>query len=167
MQGRKYREINTKIVFTMYFLIILPFLWNFFVSKPMANASQNTTASFPFLTIPTSSAPSFSNPPLNPVFNQLITVKLDKNNYLLWKTIALPILKGYKHLTNETPCSLGILTSGQESSTTMTKDRDATNPGASSSSSIAVAVNPAFEQWVTTYLLLLDWLYNRYPTHWI
>ncbi|KAA0049614.1 UBN2_3 domain-containing protein [Cucumis melo var. makuwa] len=50
---------------------------------------------------------NFTNPPLNQILNQLTTVKLDRGNYLLWETLALPILKGYKldgHLSDECPC---------------------------------------------------------------
>ncbi|KAA0045271.1 uncharacterized protein E6C27_scaffold316G00050 [Cucumis melo var. makuwa] len=51
-------------------------------------------------------ATNFSNPLLNQVLNQLITTtKPDQRNYLLWQTLALPILRGYKlegHLTGFT-----------------------------------------------------------------
>ncbi|TYJ96311.1 uncharacterized protein E5676_scaffold1970G00140 [Cucumis melo var. makuwa] len=121
----------------------------------MANA-QPTAAP------PSLSSAGFSNPPLNQILNQLATVKLDRKNYLLWKTLALPILKGYKlegHLTGETPCPSHFVLSASSSNTTVTEEGADATIGASSSITPRI-VNSLFEQWVTTDLLLLGWLYN-------
>ncbi|XP_031745012.1 uncharacterized protein LOC116405217 [Cucumis sativus] len=96
-----------------------------------------------------SSTTNFSNPPLNQILNQLASVKLDRGNYLLWQTLALPILKSYKlqgHLTEENQCPPKFII----------------NPtcGASSRSTTTKTVNPKFDQWVTFDLLLLGWMYN-------
>ncbi|KAA0057521.1 uncharacterized protein E5676_scaffold1503G00180 [Cucumis melo var. makuwa] len=53
----------------------------------MANASL---IALPLIT------PNFSTPSLDQLLNQLSTTKLDQTNYLLWKTLPLPILKSYK-----------------------------------------------------------------------
>lgn len=130
----------------------------------MANA---TPPNFSVLDTP---ATSFTNPPLNQILNQLTTVKLDRSNYLLWKTLALPILKGYKlegHLTGEKPCpeKFVTITSSAGSNGSITEEGDdreqrAPKQIASSSMSAPAIINPLFEQWITTDLLLLGWLYN-------
>ncbi|KAA0060627.1 Reverse transcriptase, RNA-dependent DNA polymerase [Cucumis melo var. makuwa] len=106
---------------------------------------------------------NFSNPPLNQLLNQLSSVKLDRGNYLLWKTLALPIMKSYKfegHLTGENPCPPKFITNQiGESQSEIDGTAEATD-GASSRSTATKTVNPKFDQWLTSYLLLLGWIYN-------
>ncbi|XP_016901223.2 uncharacterized protein LOC107991202 [Cucumis melo] len=110
-----------------------------------------------------SSTTNFSNPPLNQLLNQLSSVKLDRGNYLLWKTLALPIMKSYKfegHLTGENPCLPKFITNQTgESQSGIDGTTEATD-GASSRSTTTKTVNPKFDQWLTSYLLLLGWIYN-------
>ena len=99
------------------------------------------------VTAPSLSTPGFSNSLLNQVLNHLTTVKLDKNNYLLRKTLALPTLKGYKlerHLTGETPCPSKLVLSASSSNTTMTEE-GANATVKASSSSILQTMNPLFK----------------------
>ena len=66
-------------------------------------------------------------------------MKLDRRNYLLWKTLALPILKSYKlkdHLVEENPCPLKfIINPTGESQSEIEGAAEATG-GTSSSSTI-------------------------------
>lgn len=68
------------------------------------------------------------------------SVKLDKGNYLLWRSMVLPIIKGYSlggHITDLTSCPLEFLS------------EDAGNK-----------INPAFEEWIAADQLLLAWFYS-------
>ncbi|XP_038875135.1 uncharacterized protein LOC120067668 [Benincasa hispida] len=45
-----------------------------------------------------------STPPLNQLLNQITSIKLERGNFMLWKTLALLILRGYRlegHLSDE------------------------------------------------------------------
>ncbi|TYK22689.1 T3P18.3 [Cucumis melo var. makuwa] len=104
----------------------------------MANTSLNVS---PPVTV------VFTTPPLNQLLNQFPSTKLDRTNYLLWKTIALPILK----------------TVGESTETVSVKASSAVSEGTTASSSTSMdskIVNPKYEKWVTSDLLLLGWIYN-------
>lgn len=65
-------------------------------------ASADSTSLAPIMTNLT-----YSKPPLNQLLNQVTTIKLERGNYLLWRNLALPVLKSYGikgHLTGETQC---------------------------------------------------------------
>ena len=80
--------------------------------------------------------------------------------------MILPIFKRCKldgSLSSKTPCPPKFISSNAQPSRSATKDANEITQGASSSSFAVMglmAVNPQFEQWVTTDLLLLGWLYN-------
>ncbi|KAA0067279.1 uncharacterized protein E6C27_scaffold418G001000 [Cucumis melo var. makuwa] len=106
---------------------------------------------------------SFTNPLLNQILNQLTTIKLDRGNYLLWKTLALPILKSYKlnsHLFGESPCLPKIIMLTTQPNESIVENAGEPSQETSSSSTAVVTVNPKYERWITTDLLLLGWLYN-------
>ncbi|KAI4346153.1 hypothetical protein L6164_013226 [Bauhinia variegata] len=68
------------------------------------------------------------------------SIKLDRNNYLLWKSMILPMLRGHKldnYILGTKPClePFIISESGRKA-------------------------NPVYEEWVTNDQLLLGWLLN-------
>ena len=93
-----------------------------------------------------------------------MTTKLEQSNFLLWQTLAFPILRGYKHLTSEKPCTPKFITTSHGSGASSAEERndaqqrDSAQQRALSSSSAPVVVNSEFEKWLTIDLLLLDWL---------
>lgn len=100
---------------------------------------------------------AFISPPLNQLLNQITTIKLDCRNYLLWKNLALPILKSYKlegHLTGDKPCP-----EKYQQQKTATTEAESSGGGSSSSTTVKV-VNPQYESWNAIDQLLLGWLYN-------
>ncbi|TYK18874.1 Retrovirus-related Pol polyprotein from transposon TNT 1-94 [Cucumis melo var. makuwa] len=93
----------------------------------------------------------------------IVTKQSSQHPLPCWSQITRPpppIFKGYKlegHLIGETACPEKFLMNGRETSTIT--NRDGKTPEASSSSA-SIVINPAFEQWITTDLLLLEWFYN-------
>lgn len=69
------------------------------VSEPMASSTtvppntSNTSIATPNATI--ISAPTHPKPTVMSFGSQAVSVKLDLDNYLLWQTIVLPIVRGY------------------------------------------------------------------------
>ncbi|KAI4297688.1 hypothetical protein L6164_037568 [Bauhinia variegata] len=75
----------------------------------------------------------------NPL-TSLCFVKLDRNNYLLWKSMILPMLRGHKldsYILGTKPCPEPFII-GESGRKT----------------------NPVYEEWVTNDQLLLGWLLN-------
>ncbi|KAK9157207.1 hypothetical protein Scep_003781 [Stephania cephalantha] len=69
--------------------------------------------------------------------SQSVTIKLDGSNFLLWKSIILPVIRGYKldgYLLGTLPCPSPILESGSS--------------------------NPAYKDWISMDQLLRAWLLN-------
>lgn len=122
------------------------------------------------------SSPAYNSPPLNQLLNQITTIKLDRNNFLLWKNLALLILRSYcleGHLIGEDVCPpmvvQSLVTAEQSSNLAaptfaqVVSQRESTSSasGASSSSVVStVMVSPLYKSWIATDQLLLDWLYN-------
>lgn len=93
---------------------------------------------------------SFVSPPLNQLLNQITSIKMDRGNFLLWKNLALPILRNYKlfdYLTGAKKCPSKHLTEANASSSTKEETNDR-------------LINPSYESWVAVDQLLLGWLYN-------
>lgn len=73
-------------------------------------------------------------------FNLVAPIKLDRTNYLLWRSTVLPIIRGNRlegYITGKTPCP---------------EEEIITDAGKTP--------NPKFDDWVVTDQLLLGWLYN-------
>lgn len=85
--------------------------------------------------------------PFTNLLNQVTLIKLDRNNFLLWQNIALPILRSHKlegHLTGKDECpkhSIIIPPSEDER-------KGLTLP------------NPEHDIWLAADQLLVGWLYN-------
>lgn len=78
--------------------------------------------------------------PLITTLNQMYSVKLDRNNGLLWLSMVLPIIKGIKLngiIFGTKQCPEMFIHEGDEE-----------------------GLNSAFEDWTTIDQLLLGWLYN-------
>lgn len=135
------------------------------VSEP-SMASDNSTGS---LALSTGTA-NFSNPQLNQLLNKITSIKLDRSNFLLWKNLALPILRSYKlegHLSGGNSCPPQFI---QSTGADSTPSGAPVEEGAISTQSGVVGafasdittkvVNPLFESWIAVDQLLLGWLYN-------
>ena len=113
---------------------------------------------------------NFTSSPLNQLLNQVTTTKLDRSNLLLWKHLALPILRGYKiegYMLGHIPCPSMYVSRPTVSSTTQstvetTAEMASSQTMASSSMSTPTeeVVNPGFEAWLVVDQLLLGWMYN-------
>lgn len=120
----------------------------------MANANNTQT---PVMTPAT--AP-FSSPPLNQLLNQVTSIKLDRGNFLLWKNLALPILRSYKlegHFIGSKSCPLKRIPQPNEGATAGAED-SGTEVNEASSSTTETVMNPQYEAWVVVDQLLLGWL---------
>lgn len=66
----------------------------------MVDSSFASSLKTPYTLTNSSALDSVANLVKNPLapstLSQTISIKLDRNNYLLWQTHVLPILKGYK-----------------------------------------------------------------------
>ncbi|KAI4297258.1 hypothetical protein L6164_037153 [Bauhinia variegata] len=74
------------------------------------------------------------------IFSALFSVKLDRGNYLLWKSMVLSLLRGHRldgYILGTKPCPEPFITNER-----------------------GHQPNPAYEEWVTTDQLLLGWLFN-------
>ncbi|XP_038887015.1 uncharacterized protein LOC120077182 [Benincasa hispida] len=103
----------------------------------------------------------FSTPPLNQLLNQITNTKLERGYFMLWKTLALPILRGYKlerHLSGTKICSPMFTVSTIPS--IETGDFGSQASGGASSATGERTFNPLYEVWVTADQLLLGWPYN-------
>ncbi|XP_038902487.1 uncharacterized protein LOC120089143 [Benincasa hispida] len=106
------------------------------------------------------------------------TIKLDQENYLLWRNLALPILRSYRlegHLTGEDPCPPRFSVATDQSTATVPPGDEAGLGGqysgiasltpqqgitTASNSSPVLQVNPFYESRTVVDQLLLGWLYN-------
>lgn len=79
---------------------------------------------------------------------QIVSVKLDKNNYLLWKNMILPIIRGH----NLEGYILGTKKCPQEFTGTQVSGEAGTR--------IEIIKNPEYCQWMSTDQLLMGWLYS-------
>ncbi|TXG69253.1 hypothetical protein EZV62_004188 [Acer yangbiense] len=93
--------------------------------------------------------------PFGNKLNQSFAIKLDRQNFILWKTMVTTIIKGHRldgHLYSTRPCPPEFLpsptTPGVPSPTT---------PGVSDSGSCS---NPEYEKWLVNDQLLMGWLYS-------
>lgn len=90
---KKYTELLSQIrVLTNIELVLEPLMAN-------VNSTRASTM--------TSETNKFCTPSLNQLLNQITRIKLEWGNFMLWKTLALPILWGYKlegHLSGTKPC---------------------------------------------------------------
>uniref|UniRef100_A0A803NZ12 Integrase catalytic domain-containing protein n=1 Tax=Cannabis sativa TaxID=3483 RepID=A0A803NZ12_CANSA len=78
--------------------------------------------------------------------NQPFSLKLDKNNFTLWKTMVSTIVRGHRldgFLNGTKPCPLEFFPTG--------KNEEGVE---------MIAVNPEFEHWIINDQLLMGWLYN-------
>ncbi|XP_038882253.1 uncharacterized protein LOC120073479 [Benincasa hispida] len=103
----------------------------------------------------------FSTPPLNQLLNQITSIKLERGTFMLWKTLSLPILKGYRlegHLSRTKVCPLMFILS--TSSVAKPGEVDSQASEGALSSTYMKSLNPQYEAWVTANQLLLGWLYN-------
>ncbi|XP_022842004.1 uncharacterized protein LOC111365701 [Olea europaea var. sylvestris] len=79
---------------------------------------------------------------------QMVSMKLDKNNFLLWKNMILPIIRGHNlegHILGTKLCPLEFI------STQTTGEAGA---------SVKVTQNPQYSQWMFIDQLLIGWLYS-------
>ncbi|KAI4305459.1 hypothetical protein L6164_028824 [Bauhinia variegata] len=77
---------------------------------------------------------------LKNIFSVLCSVKLDRGNYLLWKSMVLPLLRGHKldgYILGTKPCLEPSISNER-----------------------GHQPNPIYEEWVSTDQLLLGWLFN-------
>ncbi|KAL5772494.1 hypothetical protein ACOSQ2_012418 [Xanthoceras sorbifolium] len=109
----------------------------------MSSLPSNTLDTVGTLTIPSvsnfSAVETFS--PFGGKLSHSSVIKLDRNNYLLWKSIIFPVIHGYKldgYLLGTKPCPLEFLPA------TTTDNYP--------------SLNPAYEDWVVHDQLLLGWL---------
>ncbi|KAL3510163.1 hypothetical protein ACH5RR_029564 [Cinchona calisaya] len=99
----------------------------------MVDPSSSSSSSLPISNIPTSQAVVLHTPPIMPNLIHQLPIKLTSNNFLLWKTQLLPMLKGCGlacHLDNSAPPPPQLDCSNQ--------------------------INPAFTQWVQQDQLVLS-----------
>ncbi|TXG55646.1 hypothetical protein EZV62_020902 [Acer yangbiense] len=85
--------------------------------------------------------------PFGNKLNQSFAIKLDRQNFILWKTMVTTIIKGHRldgHLYSTRPCPPEFLPSP-------------TTPGVSDSGSCS---NPEYEKWLVNDQLLMGWLYS-------
>lgn len=86
--------------------------------------------------------PAFAN-----LLNQVTSIKMDRNNFLLWQNIALPILRSYKlegHLTGKDKClEMSIII-----------------PPSEDEPQGLLLPNPEYDIWIAADKLLVRWLYN-------
>lgn len=78
----------------------------------------------------------------------MVSVKLDKNNFLLWKNMTLPIIRGHNlkdHILGTKLCPPEFI------STQTTGEAGA---------SVEVTQNPQYSPWMSTDQLLMGWLYS-------
>lgn len=78
--------------------------------------------------------------PIGSSISQLCSVKLDRNNFLLWESSILPVIRGHKlegYIMGTKKCPEEFVTEGA-----------------------VTRVNPAWEEWIATNQLLLGWIYN-------
>lgn len=83
---------------------------------------------------------SAANPNQKNALTSLCSVKLDRKNYMLWKSLVLPLIRGSKldgYIFGTKECPEKFITEGS------TKKN-----------------NPAYEEWSTTDQQLLGWLFN-------
>lgn len=84
--------------------------------------------------------------------------QLDQSNFLLWKNLALPILRSYileGHLTDDKSCP-------PETIEVVAPETIVHSEGSSSGTSrtTVMKTNPNFEAWAIIDQLILGWLYN-------
>lgn len=98
---------------------------------------------------------TFSSPPLNQLLNQITTIKLDRGNFLLWKNLALPILRSYKlegHLSESSPCPEKFVQAANVRVNPVQTEAGASSSMAAASevaeSILVVEINPLYESWV-------------------
>lgn len=99
----------------------------------------------------------FNNPSLNQLLNQITSTKLERGNFLLWKTLALPILRSYKlegHLSGKNPCPPMFLPISSENATPTVVNTEWASSSQmvledSVSTTIERTLNPACEAWIT------------------
>lgn len=90
---------------------------------------------------------SVGNPTFANLLNQVTSIKLDRENFLIWQNVVLPFLKSYKlegHLTGKCPApemSIVIPPSEEEPKSLLIP-------------------NPEYDIWLTADQLLVGWLYN-------
>uniref|UniRef100_A0A803PM38 Integrase catalytic domain-containing protein n=1 Tax=Cannabis sativa TaxID=3483 RepID=A0A803PM38_CANSA len=92
-------------------------------------------------------APNIVVPQFGSTLNQPFALKLDRNNFSLWRTMVSAIVRGHRldgYLK-------GTLPKPQEFLSSTDLDGSVSSVG---------QVNPAFEQWIVNDQLLLGWLYG-------
>ncbi|KAL2475606.1 Uncharacterized protein Adt_36342 [Abeliophyllum distichum] len=121
----------------------------------MANAGnipQNTNSN----TLPTSSASNLVPPmlesnlpsPFGVNLTQMPSVKLDKNNFLLWQNMILPIIRGHNlegHILGTKMCPPEFV---------------ATQIIGEARTNVEMIPNPQYTQWMSIDQLLIGWLYS-------
>lgn len=109
-----------------------------FSSSVIASATEHSPQAS--ITPSNNSLVSVRTTPLLSNLNQACSIKLDRNNYILWQYLVLPIIKGHKlegYLFGTKACPAMILSEGAEK-----------------------RINPEYEEWTATEQLLLGWLFN-------
>lgn len=103
-------------------------------SSTSTNSSNNTQNQA------TESVSVFQNKSLTSSLSQLCSVKLDRNNFLLWESSILPIIRGHKlerFILGSKPYPQQFLSENAE-----------------------IKLNLALEEWISKDQLLLGWIYN-------
>lgn len=109
----------------------------------MVDNTQNSPSASPIISM--TSAASGSGLKLNQSqnhnsFNIIAPVKLNRNNFLLWKSTILPVIRGNRlegSINGSKPC-----------------------PEPTIQTQEGLVPNPKFEEWQVTNQLLLGWLYS-------
>ncbi|TXG63389.1 hypothetical protein EZV62_010383 [Acer yangbiense] len=110
-------------------------------SSPYVQPSSYTTTDQP-----SSQSSSKSLKALGNALSQYNSIKLDRYNFLLWKNMVLPVIKGHRlegFINGKTHCPPKIIFETISDFTF-----------------VEVQQNPDFENWITHDQLLLRWLYN-------
>uniref|UniRef100_A0A803Q6A2 Integrase catalytic domain-containing protein n=1 Tax=Cannabis sativa TaxID=3483 RepID=A0A803Q6A2_CANSA len=111
------------------------------------NGRQYSTSNIP-ASINPAQTPNVVVPHFGSTLNQPFTLKLDINNFTLWRTMVVAIVRGHRldgYLK-------GTLPRPQEYNSVTTN--------VDGSESVTDEINPAFEQWIVNDQLLLGWPYG-------
>lgn len=111
---------------------LVPVVFLIMSSSTSTNSSNSQPAKDPNL---------FSSKPLASTLSQLCSVKLDINNFILWESSVLPIIKGHRlkgFILGSKKCLQQFIIEGTE-----------------------VKQNPAFEEWSATNQILLGRIYEH------
>uniref|UniRef100_A0A803R2Q2 Retrotransposon Copia-like N-terminal domain-containing protein n=1 Tax=Cannabis sativa TaxID=3483 RepID=A0A803R2Q2_CANSA len=111
-------------------------------------AGQNTGAASTMTLTPSSSNPSPISTPFSNTLSQPFSLKLDRNNFPLWKTMVNTIIRGHRldgFINGNRPAPPEFIRTGEP-------NVDAPGSG--------MDINPEYETWLVHDQLLMGWLYG-------